>query len=77
MNDTIQWGGNDVGFPGEPLVKVYGIAESTICPFCGFQNDEEYDITLKADIISAMNLMESYNPYTSSGNEGGYFTPDI
>jgi len=34
MGDTIKWGGNDIGSADFLRVKVYGIIESTICPFC-------------------------------------------
>lgn len=51
VGDTVRWGGNDVGESDKPIVEVYGIAENSICPNCGYVNDEEFDIAIIDNII--------------------------
>jgi hypothetical protein len=72
VGDKIKWGGNDIGVPRPLTAKVYGLAESSVCPFCGYQNEEEYDITVKDGTIIDINPMESYQQYLSN-NDGNYF----
>lgn len=72
IGDTIRWGGNDKGIPNLPLIKVYGLAEEAVCPFCNTENLKEYDIIIKKDVIQVSRAMESYEHYLSSANEGDY-----
>jgi len=45
VSDTITWGGNDLGSPDLKKVKLYGMIESTVCPFCDKDHiPENYDI---------------------------------
>jgi len=51
VGDVLRWGGNDVGAPGQSMVRVEGIAGP--CPSCGAA-DLEYDILIEADVIRAV-----------------------
>lgn len=51
IGDTVSWGGNDIGSSHYSKVKVYGIAESGMCPHCNFINKEEYDIYIEDNSI--------------------------
>ncbi|WP_291913996.1 hypothetical protein [Chitinophaga sp. CB10] len=48
VGDIIKWGGNDIGNSDLKKVKVYGIIESGLCPYCNNCNIvDEYDILIK------------------------------
>jgi sarcosine oxidase delta subunit len=69
LGDKIKWGGNDIGKPNIKKVKVYGILESSKCPFCQFEdNQNEFDIIVENDIIKNIRLMSDINSY----NNGEY-----
>jgi hypothetical protein len=70
VGDRIAWGGNDIGQQDLPMVKVYGVVESTICPYCGYFNEEEYDINIEKDVIKnviPISNLQDYN-YDEDGN---------
>jgi hypothetical protein len=70
VSDKIAWGGNDIGKSGLPKVKAYGVAESSICPYCGYCNEEEYDVNIEEDVIknvSPLSDLQNYN-YDDDGN---------
>jgi hypothetical protein len=70
VGDKIAWGRNDIGKPGLPKVKAYGVAVSAACPYCGYCNEEEYDVNMEKDVIKNVtplsNLLD-YN-YNEDGN---------
>lgn len=72
IGDNIKWGGNDIGNAGLEHVKVYGLAETSICPNCGHPNSEEYDIIVNNDKIIGVRDMQSLAKY-GEGNEGNYY----
>lgn len=70
VGDKIAWGGNDIGKPGLPKVKAYGVVESTVCPYCDYSNEEEYDINIEKDVIKNVTPLfnlQDYN-YDEDGN---------
>jgi len=70
IGDTIKWGGNDIGSPDLKKVKVYGIIESTTCPFCNRDNiAEEYDIFIKENVIINVSAIESIKDYLDGNGE--------
>lgn len=70
VGDTIKWGGNDIGSSDLKEVKVYGIIESTICPFCSNGNiAEEYDIFIKENVIVSFSPIESTSDYLNGNGE--------
>lgn len=71
VGDQLIWGGNDVGIPNLPSVKVYGITYENTCPNCGGVNNEEYDIMVKNDRIVGVEEMRSYDIYFST-DDGCY-----
>jgi len=70
IGDTISWGGNDFGKPNLHRVKAYGIAESTICSFCGENSiPEEYDVFITDDIITKVSPIEAIEDYINGNAE--------
>ncbi|MCW3465824.1 hypothetical protein [Chitinophaga nivalis] len=70
IGDPIKWGGNDIGNSDLKEVKVYGIIESTICPFCNNSNiAEEYDIFIKENVIISVSQIESTKDYLNGNGE--------
>ena len=69
INETIKWGGADIGQPGLDKVKVYGILEVDRCQFCKLQLEDEFDIIVEKDIIKGINLLANLEDYnTGDGN---------
>ena len=74
VGDKIAWGGNDIGKPGLPKVKAYGVVESTACPYCGYSNEEEFDVNIEKDVIknvTPLSSLQDYN-YDEDGNFFAY-----
>jgi hypothetical protein len=70
IGDTVTWGGNDIGSADLKNVKVHGIIEATICPFCSKGNiAEEYDIFIKKNVIMAVAPIESIKDYLNGNGE--------
>ncbi|MFX1705655.1 hypothetical protein PV783_16935 [Chitinophaga sp. CC14] len=70
MGDAIKWGGNDIGSADLKKVKVYGIIESMICPFCNKDNiAEEYDIFVRENVIIAVYPIENMKDYLDGNGE--------
>ena len=69
IGDEIKWGCNDNGEPGNSIVMVYGIAENNICSHCGFENEEEFDIMIKDNVISKISPISNTDKYIE---ENGY-----
>jgi hypothetical protein len=70
IGDKIKWGGNDIGRPDLSKVKAYGIIESSVCPNCGYNNNDEYDIYIEDNIImnvSPLSDIKDYN-FDEDGN---------
>jgi hypothetical protein len=64
LGDKLTWGANDIGIPGSPKVKVYGILENDICPICHQINlNEEFDVIVENDIIISITNMENAKDY--------------
>src|SRR5687768_5264007 len=61
LGDSLRWGGNDVGKPGQRRVVVDGIAES--CAMCGASFPvEDYEILIEGDkIVSVKPATGSYD----------------
>jgi len=72
VGDRVKWGGNDIGFANTPYVKVYGIAESSVCPSCQKANNDEFDMIVKNDLIVGLETLEDINRYLST-RDGNYF----
>lgn len=72
IGDPLQWGGNDIGSPDMKKVKLYGVIESTACPFCGQDSfPEEYDIFVQDNII--MSISPIVRPEDYYNGNGDYF----
>lgn len=70
IGDTITWGGNDIGSPNLVKVKVYGIIESTVCPFCNKNNiPEEYDLFIEDNVIISVSPIENIQDYLHGNGE--------
>jgi hypothetical protein len=70
IRDTITWGGNDIGDPNLSKVKVYGIIESSVCPFCKRSSiPEEYDIIIEDDVIINFSPIENIQDYIDGNGE--------
>jgi hypothetical protein len=63
IGDVLRWGGNDVGVPGQNLVRVEGIAGP--CPHCG-TSDLEYDIVIEKDVIRAVEPVAGERTHSSA-----------
>ena len=62
IGDKLQWGGNDIGKPGEKKVKVYGILESDQCSICGEINTaNEFDIFVQDGVLIGVTPMIHYD----------------
>jgi hypothetical protein len=55
LNDSVRWGGNDVGTRTE-LAEVLGYPED--CPVCGLAISGEYVLTIDHDKLTAYRLAE-------------------
>lgn len=76
IRDTITWGGNDIGDPILSKAKVYGIIESSVCPFCNKSGIlEEYDIFIEDNVIINFNPIENIRDYLQGNGE--YIPLDI
>jgi len=71
IGDKIEWGYNEIGTPGIPRVKVFGIFGHGKCPACNADWDEEFDIYLEADVITGITRMIDIRDYLAD-NEGCY-----
>ena len=70
IGDTIKWGGNDIGSSDLKKVKVYGIIESTTCPFCSKDSiAEEYDIFIKENVIVNVSPIKNTQDYLTGNGE--------
>lgn len=70
MREKIKWGGNDTGKPHLRKVKVYGMAESTICTFCNHKNPhDEYDIYFEDDVITEIRVMNNIKEYLETDDD--------
>lgn len=70
MGSRIKWGGNDIGSADLGKVKVYGIIESMVCPFCSKDRiAEEYDIFIRENVITAVCPIESMKDYLDGNGE--------
>jgi hypothetical protein len=72
VGDRLEWGGNDIGKPGLPKVKTYGVAESPVCPYCGYYNEEKYDINIEKDVIKNVTPLLSLQDYNYD-KDGNFF----
>jgi len=72
IGNEIKWGGNDNGEPGNSIVMVYGIAENNICSHCGFENEEEFNIMIKDNVISTVSPIDSIEKYIEANDCGWY-----
>ncbi|NML40135.1 hypothetical protein HHL17_23250 [Chitinophaga sp. G-6-1-13] len=71
LGDKLKWGGNDIGVPGWPCVKVYGILETDICPVCNQINlEDEFDIYIEHDVLKEVRKMDNIEDYFL--NDGSY-----
>lgn len=72
MGDLIKWGGNDIGKPNLQQVKVFGIAESSVCPNCGFINKNEFDIFVNNNVLIKLKELEDISIYYNEPNNNYY-----
>lgn len=71
IGDKLKWGGNDIGTPDIPKVKVYGILESDTCPICNQTNfEDEFDIYIENNVLTGVSKIESIDDYHL--NDGNY-----
>lgn len=76
IGEAIIWkGANDIGIPGIPKIKVYGILEDFgTCPHCNLSEPDpgrEYDIFIENDIILGAEEIDNAFHYLEA-NEGCY-----
>ncbi|MBZ5858558.1 hypothetical protein [Flavihumibacter profundi] len=70
VGDIITWGGNDTGSPNLGQVKVYGIIESSTCPFCKKNAiPEEYDILVVNNEITSVTPLVEIQDYLKGNGE--------
>jgi hypothetical protein len=70
VGDVITWGGNDIGSPDYDQVKVYGIIESSTCPFCLERViPEEYDILVINNKIIRVSPLSEIQDYLNGNGE--------
>lgn len=55
----------------EKKIVAYGILENAVCPFCGFVNNDEYDILISDLNIIKYDKMTDYTRYMET--DGGEF----
>lgn len=72
VGDKIVRGGNDIGMKDLPKVKVYGVVEAAACPYCGYFNEEEYDINIEKDVIKSVTPMSNLQDYNND-EDGNFF----
>jgi hypothetical protein len=71
IGDELIWDRNNVGVKHTKHVVIYGISEISLCPNCGIQLNNEYDIIAINNKIESIRPIESYTPYQAE--EGGRF----
>jgi hypothetical protein len=70
VGDHLRWGGNDIGQPGAVEVVVAGIAE--VCPVCGCDVEEEFEVWIRDDRIDAVVPVSGRYKQALAGSEFGY-----
>lgn len=75
INETIKWGGADIGQPGLDKVKVYGILEEGQCQFCKLQLADEFDIIIEKDIIKSINPLANLEEYNTGDGDFSLLNP--
>jgi hypothetical protein len=68
MGNALKWNGNDIGSPDLHKVRIYGIAENSICAYCGYENSEEFDIDVENNILIKIHPLadiENYDQHTT------------
>ncbi|MEU0879807.1 hypothetical protein ABZ345_14465 [Lentzea sp. NPDC005914] len=66
VGDTLEWGTLDRGEPGLRHVAVLGFGLS--CVDCGYQDDQDYRIDIRSDVISSVVPDDGELDYLSQGN---------
>lgn len=72
LGDVLRWGGNDIGASSNKKVEVYGIAENSVCPQCGFVNIDEFDVLVKDNAIVAVSPLKSIESYKTDPDGNFY-----
>lgn len=71
VGDKVRISTEDKDIVGKEIVA-YGILEDDKCPYCGYQNFEEYDIYVRYGEISGFDKMADLSLFLEK-NEGRYF----
>lgn len=69
LGDQLEWGGLEVGIPGTPKVKAYGILENEICTHCDKTMPDEFDIYIFNDVLTRVETMEDYKGYFATDGD--------
>ena len=76
LEDTLQWGGNDIGSPDFKKVRVYGIMEVETCPLChSFILQEDYDILVENNTLKSITPLASMKDYLEAPAVDGDYIP--
>jgi hypothetical protein len=65
VGDRISWDGVELGEPGHHLVAVQGLGQR--CPNCGHDDDPEFDIVIRDDIIESVTSTTGTTDYLADG----------
>lgn len=70
IGDTITWGVPEIGHPGIPKVKAYGVIEDDEeCPLCKAELSEHYDILIEKDVIISISPIKDMLEYLEGNGE--------
>lgn len=77
LGEKLIWGGNDIGKANLNVVNVYGYSGDNLCPHCNkFFEEEEFDIRIERDFITAVSAMKNYKKYQENEDDEYYEVND-